>query len=99
MGGEVGWISLLRPPGHRPLLDRDPLTETPGRDWSLSGASVQGPQTEIPQHRPPWTETPSWKGHGTKDRDPLGRKRDQTVRQEVTSNREPPVNRITGTHF
>ena len=43
---------------YRDPLDIDPLTETPGRDWSLSGASVQGPQTETPQHRPPGQRPP-----------------------------------------
>ena len=35
------------------------------------------------------------KEHGTRDRDPLEGTWDQVARQEVTSYRDPPVNRMT----
>ena len=62
--------------------------------------SVGDPLTETPWTETPWTETPQtetpWKEHGTRDRGPLEGTWDQAAIHEVTSYRDPPMNRQTG---
>ena len=64
--------------------------------WRPPWTQTETPQTQM---KIPWTQTetprPWWKEHGMRDRDPLGGTWDQAPRQEVTSYRDPPVNRIT----
>ena len=68
-----------------------------------------GLPTETPGQRPPWTETYPWT-ESPLDRDPWEGTWDQAQRppegtwdqagrQEVTSYRDPPVNRMTDTCF
>ena len=91
-------------------LSGRPQTETSQTKTTLDRDLPPGqrsPWTKIPQqwphgHRPPWTLTPieqrpPWKEHETRDWDHSEGTWDQAARQEVTSYRDPPVDRMTDT--
>ena len=86
-GGGLCLGSGQRPP-------KDPLTETP---WTGPSWTETTLDRDLPGHTLPWTETPPRRNMGPETETPLEGKWDQAARQEVISNRNSPVNRMTHT--